>query len=557
MAIAAGDSNLFFNRDTKVFVGADAGIRLITTAGAANVLTTRAHGMSSGDVVVITTMGGLTGPTADIFYYVNVPSATTFSLHTTLALALAGTSPVTLGGTYLTTILTAYGKSETATGIATSGSSTTVTITTTHKFAQNDLVEIYNITDSTYAYLNGVYNVDAIGTTATFNITLDSAVTVTTGAWAATAKIRRLHMWEMPVLSGYSASQSMSTSDITLNEMASSTGTSRRGRQVFNDALSPTEWSFDTYIRPFKSTNHYCVEEPMMAFLLANNHAHIATPSVTPVTVWRAGVTRDSTDLDFDFNSSNTVTLGTFTLYFIAGANKVSGRSYASRADGGSTSIYRVADAVINEMGITFDIDGISMVSWSGMGSNLTEMGAFYGTGASSFGISSTSNFIRNRLTALSLVSASSMTPASNTYAITLTGGSITISNNISYLTPETLGVVNKPIGHVTGTRTISGTLTAYLDEVTSGTADLFQHLAEFNNTAVQNRFTTGIFIGGGSGSAPTAPGVLISMPYVHLEVPSIGFDDVLSTEVNFHALSDTVAGTNEISGIKYIGQNL
>ena len=60
-------------------------------------------------------------------------------------------------------------------------------------------------------------------------------------------------LWEIPVLDGYSFSQTTNTSEITLAEMESSAGISRRGRRMFTDSLAPAEWSFSTYIRPFKS----------------------------------------------------------------------------------------------------------------------------------------------------------------------------------------------------------------------------------------------------------------------------------------------------------------
>ena len=43
------------------------------------------------------------------------------------------------------------------------------------------------------------------------------------------------------------------------------------------------------------------------------------------------------------------------------------------------------------------------------------------------------------------------------TYDINITGGSITIANNVTYVTPETLGVIDKSIGSFTGARTITG----------------------------------------------------------------------------------------------------
>ena len=60
-------------------------------------------------------------------------------------------------------------------------------------------------------------------------------------------------------------------------------------------------------------------------------------------------------------------------------------------------------------------------------------------------------------------------------YSVTLTGGNITVSNNISYITPEELGIVNVPIGHVTGTRAISGSFTCYLTEDTGQLLMLLQ----------------------------------------------------------------------------------
>jgi hypothetical protein len=60
-------------------------------------------------------------------------------------------------------------------------------------------------------------------------------------------------LWSIPVLDGFSFSQATNSSEITLNEMEDSTGRSRRGRRLFNDSLSAAEWSFSTYVRPFKA----------------------------------------------------------------------------------------------------------------------------------------------------------------------------------------------------------------------------------------------------------------------------------------------------------------
>src|SRR6056300_2075965 len=92
-----------------------------------------------------------------------------------------------------------------------------------------------------------------------------------------------------------------------------------------------------------------------------------------------------------------------------------------------------------------------------------------------------TNNFIRNRLTDLTITAADTSTfpgaSSNGIYTSTLTGGSVTISNNMTYLTPETLGIINQPLGHVTGTRSVTGSFTCYLNTPTSGasSADLFE----------------------------------------------------------------------------------
>ena len=60
-------------------------------------------------------------------------------------------------------------------------------------------------------------------------------------------------LYELPVLDGFSFSQSTNTSEVTLSEAANSSGYSKRGRAMFTDSFAPAEWSFNTYMRPTKS----------------------------------------------------------------------------------------------------------------------------------------------------------------------------------------------------------------------------------------------------------------------------------------------------------------
>ena len=362
-------------------------------------------------------------------------------------------------------------------------------------------------------------------------------------------------IWEIPVLDGFSFSQATNSSEITLNEMEASGGGSRRGRKMFNDSYAPAEWSFSTYARPFKSAAyaaggadnqvaHHAVEEALWAMMVGNAGAGYTVPSASQVSVWAQGLTQDGTDLEIDFDDSNTSTLGTANIYFVLGKT------------GETATTYKIANCCMNEASIDFDIDGIATIAWSGMGTIITEASAPTATRYEA--ITSTTNFIRNRLTQLVMTTADDHLLSSGesadgdsdaeTYNMTLTGGNITISNNMTFLTPETLGVVNQPLGHVTGTRTVVGSFTCYLNSATDSSMDLFERIIEDTDT-ITNKFDLNFKVGGASAT----PRIEFNMAACHLEVPTHSIDDVISLEVNFHALGTDISSTNEL-GIKYIG---
>ena len=356
-------------------------------------------------------------------------------------------------------------------------------------------------------------------------------------------------IWEVPVLDGFSFSQATNTSEITLNEMSNTSGDSRRGRLMFTDSYAPAEWSFSTYARPFASAGsgagaadsaakHHAVEEVLWAQIVG-----AATYSSFSFT----GFTADTTDLDISFGSSNKTTLGTSDIYFVLGG-----------ARSGTKTTYKITGCCVNEASLDFDIDGIATINWSGMGTIINEDSAPTATVYEA--VSSTSNFIRNRLTTLAMTTADDHLLATGesadgdsdveTYDLVLTGGNITISNNMTFLTPETLGVVNQPLGHVTGTRSVSGSFTCYLDQESGQTkrADLFERIIEDTDT-ITNNFDLTFKIGGASAT----PRIELAMSDCHLEVPAHSIDDVISLETNFHALPSTIEGTDELT-IKYVG---
>ena len=250
-----------------------------------------------------------------------------------------------------------------------------------------------------------------------------------------------------------------------------------------------------------------------------------------------------------DFDSTNVSALGTFNLYFVLGACGTLPTAY-SAGPGNPQTIYKISKAVCNSVTMDFDIDGILTLDWSGLGSLITEEAAMPGAFATSTIINdglahSNDNFIRNRLSTLAITTAGGSAPYSQTsYELTLTGGSISFENNLTFLTPEELCVVNQPLGNVTGTRNISGSFTCYLNGGTASgagtSADLFDDLA--SATTIVNNSTDLVFSIGGSNN----PKLVIDIPTAHLEIPTHQIEDIIGLEVNFHALPSGLDQTDE-----------
>lgn len=361
--------------------------------------------------------------------------------------------------------------------------------------------------------------------------------------------------YDIPVLDGYSFSQATNTSEITLNEAQSTSGASRRGRAMFNDSYAPVEWSFSTYMMPFTSAGG---TKGTSGKASATDGAHCEVTEALWAMFFgqtvNAGVTSDTSNLDIVQTGANKATVGVFDLFFVMGASQAgTAYNYTTGANTVNQMIYKIADCSVGDVSFDFDLDGIATVNWSGNGKLITEEATLNLSSSDAFineGVSNTTGFIRNRISDLTMSGDAS--GGSVTYTSTLTGGNISMSNNLTYLTPETLGVVNQPLGHVTGTKSISGNFTCYLDNA-SGTssAEFYEDIVEATSD-IQNSFSLSFDIGG-SGT----PHCIITMPTCHLEVPTHSIDEVISLETNFHALPSDFDSTNEIDAFQFVGKDV
>ena len=358
-------------------------------------------------------------------------------------------------------------------------------------------------------------------------------------------------VWQVPILEGFSFSQASESSDITLTEANSSVGTSRRGKKTFNTGLAAAEFSFSTYVRPFKTggtgvTGHasdtvdnvHGVEEVLWA-MFAGADGHDASTGVFDYATAAISTQSNDTSNTFDFSESNQpVFKEAATLQFFI----PNGGAGTSTED----TLYTLNNAVINEATIDFDIEGIAQISWSGMAQSITTApGATEPTADISEGATDTSAFIQNRLSKVAIVANNSTVfpgAGAGVYNITLTGGSVTFTNNISSLMPEEMGVVNQSVGLITGTREVSGSLTCYLDSGTGGSREFFKAFQQATALAIPtNSFNLKLEIGGTTGTRLEIP-----MPTAMFELPTLAIDDVVGVEANFFGLASNIETTDE-----------
>jgi hypothetical protein len=364
-------------------------------------------------------------------------------------------------------------------------------------------------------------------------------------------------MWEIPILDGYSFSQGTESTEVMLSEAADASNNSRRGKAVFNTALAPVEWSITTYVRPFKgqgsmvannwrwdgsggANNTHMVDEALWAYFAAGSHITFQVPNTTANSLWsNTFVTSNTTSELITFAQSNKTALRVFEMYFVLGANAPGGA--------GPYTTYKLVDSCVNSATIDFDIEGIAQVQWSGYAKQIVTSNTNPKIANTiSEANTSTNTFIRNRLTTMNVATSAAQQAApynlSATYSLVVTGGSITLENNITYLTPEELAIVNIPLGHVTGNRSVSGTFKAYLndDQAANSTGKLYKDMA--NAVGITTHDFNLTFNIGGAGT----PRLVFNLPKAHMEIPTHSIDDVIGVEFTFSGLPSSLGNTDE-----------
>lgn len=422
--------------------------------------------------------------------------------------------------------------------------------------------------------------------------------------------------WEIQVMDGYTFTQGTEQQVIQLNEAGP---TPNRGQRAFNTQLNPVDWNFGAYIRPTKLTaapNTVTAVERVLWNAVAGAQALVAPTAYASLTsLTRTGTTATAVltspgaalsagqviniygvaeaDWNGEFKAttvspSNTTGVAVTVTYeyataptattagSLAAAKAATCPWYETTSSAAVTFLgsnfhqlasfalifkvdnvyYKINNCAINQAEIQFDIAGISQITWNGFGTSVKEI--TNATALSQIGTiaaaNTTADFITNKLSTVTF--QSNIGGGGSSYSVPITGGNITINNNLEYLTPEILGTVNSPIGYFTGARSISGSLNAYLRTGNSGdTGDLLSDILADSATATETKYKVQVEVGG----VTNTPRVEFLMNGCQVQVPTVDIQDVVSTTINFTAQGYTGANydiekTNDMK-VTYYGK--
>lgn len=347
--------------------------------------------------------------------------------------------------------------------------------------------------------------------------------------------------FEIQVQDGFSFTQNTGTETITLNEAGS---TPIRGQRSFNTSLEPVDWSFTTYIRPKfnaggagTTDDKIDCEESVLwkAMSSVTGNGWTETTGASPVST-------------VAFGNSNAHQLQAFGLIIVL-----------------ENITYVIDNCAVDSATIDFGLDAIASVQWAGKGTAMRQLATkisladatpittMTGGIAGTAKLKDTSaKYIANKLSTMTVSAAAYGGLSAKTYTVALTGGSLTINNNLTYLTPANLGVVNSPITYFTGTRAIACNLTAYLKTGSNESSTLLSDLLAASSTSTDNKFAVAVSLGGGTNGTK----VVLDMPTAMLTIPTVTSEQVISTSITVNPQGATagaydVEATNELS-VKY-----
>jgi len=342
-------------------------------------------------------------------------------------------------------------------------------------------------------------------------------------------------------LTASSISQSISKSRVTT--------TPNRVKNEHVVGTSPVKVSFETYMKPYDTGSVITSAEKLL---------------------WESFAGAPSTEAGsvhtIDFLNSNISKLIELYIYVeLDNANFI------------------IEQAVVETVQIDLSISDIPKIKWTVLALRYTEVSALPSTYTD---YTSNTNFLLGKLSTLTGVGG---------YTLVLTGGSITLKNEVLILARKRIGVDTNPEGHYVRHRRISGNFTCYVKSGASESLDFLNTFAYnsgtqyFKVSGISGIYTCGVdtivnsvgtsfnivtdntldkdgtsynakeYSNGNNVSRPltfnisgtTNPYVEFSVPYAKITLPKLNFKDVVTTDFSFAATESVVGAGDEVT-IKY-----
>jgi len=324
--------------------------------------------------------------------------------------------------------------------------------------------------------------------------------------------------WEILVGDDLQFSQDASSTDISPSEAGP---VPVRGSKRFTDAVNPATWSFSTYILPATKNLKIVSPDAILWHSLASGSSYDPT-------VKDKGVYQSAFNQIVSFKDSAHHELNMLNLFLLV-----------------DSVWYQLKKCQVGQAEITIDIADIAKTAWSGNATDLVPLDSAP-AGLLALGVTDAeflsyqSLYIKNKLTIMNLKDNNS----SAVYDVAITGGTITINNNITYLTPTTLSRVDRAIGSFTGALEVSGNITCYVNTKTNGSSTLWKALQAA--TASINSFDMALSLGGKYVGKPV-PALVAHLPKAMLEMPSVSSEDIISLTINFKGMGTDMDTWDEI----------
>ena len=310
---------------------------------------------------------------------------------------------------------------------------------------------------------------------------------------------------EFRIIAGHTVEQQVSYGSSRSETSSLKYEGSRLPGKTYLDEKAPAKFNFVTYIDWEANTIVESPHDLLWKSLIGSSSAVSAT----------------STDYNIDFSESSVTSQLPLRIWILLG----------------NGTMITLTNAIIDIAEIDIDINKIATIKWYGTALNMS-LGSQEGLPSRTY--YEPENCLINKYTTIDL------SVLDIDYTFPIVNGNIKITNNNEYYTRRMLGHTTVTRGHIPGVLEVSGNLKAYLRafNFTNRDSGFISTLMTVYGNSIDN-IETDLTINIGNSNTST-PRVSLSFPKtsdglstVMLKLPKLGFDDIVTTDIEFINIAD------------------